>query len=58
MVCQFLNKLLRWEYYRMLKKVVNNIFKNFWTKYIKVLGVIFMVCREKVEKYDELSISN
>ena len=42
----------------MLKKVVNNIFKNFWTKYIKVLGVIFIVYREKVEKYDELSISN
>ena len=42
----------------MLKKVVNNIFKNFWTKHIKVLGVIFIVYREKVEKYDELSINN
>ena len=42
----------------MLKKVVNSIFKKFWTKYNKALGVIFIICREKVEKYDELSISN
>lgn len=42
----------------MLKKVVNSIFKKFWTKYNKVLGVIFIICRKKVEKYDELSISN
>lgn len=42
----------------MLKKVVNSIFKKFWTKYNKILGVIFIICREKVEKYDELSKSN
>lgn len=45
-------------YYGLLKKVVNNVFKKFWTKYIKVLGVIFIVYRERVEKYDELSINN
>ena len=42
----------------MLKKVVNSIFKKFWTKYNKVLGVIFIIRREKVEKYDELSTNN